>query len=145
MPWCRRSRRRPLQRKARRKAPVRRTSDCTFARATSQQIYAVAVWIAQFVVWGQPVHCHLSGRAGNIEVLCIRFASARSGAHTVTSAISANAISEAGTVAVSCEPLTNVVTRGESFQFTTERGRVRCHSPCVKFDPPGGSVIGTSG
>ena len=46
---------------------------------------------------------------------------------TVTDADPAEAISEAGIVAVSCVELTNVVARGEPFQSTTE--------PFTKFAP----------
>jgi len=46
---------------------------------------------------------------------------------TVIEAVPAEAISEAGMVAVSCVELTNVVARGELFQSTTE--------PFTKFVP----------
>ena len=56
------------------------------------------------------------------------------------------AIEEDGTVAVSFEPLTNVVAKGVAFQFTAAPetkpvpGTVRVKSP-----PPGATLMGTSG
>src|SRR5579863_5847816 len=68
------------------------------------------------------------------------------GLTTVTEAVFAVAISEAGTLAVNCELLTNVVASRLPFQFTTEpETNPVPFSASVKPPPPGATASGTSG
>ena len=68
------------------------------------------------------------------------------GLDTVMKAVDAEAIFAAGTVAVSCELLTNVVVKAVPFQLITDPGT----NPVpfivsLKLGPPGGVAVGTSG
>jgi hypothetical protein len=68
------------------------------------------------------------------------------GLATVTEPVEAVAMSEPRIVAVSCEPLTNVVVRGLPFQFTTDPDTNPVpFTVSVKPAPPGATLAGISG
>jgi hypothetical protein len=66
------------------------------------------------------------------------------GLNTVTEAVAAAAIFEAGTVAINCELLTNVVLKAAPFNLTTapDTNSVPFR---VKLGPPGRVEVGTRG
>src|ERR1019366_899110 len=68
------------------------------------------------------------------------------GLTTVTAAVDALAMSDAGTVAVSWVSLINVVANGEPFQFTVEAATNPApFTVRVNPSPPGAVASGTSG
>jgi len=68
------------------------------------------------------------------------------GFETVTEAVAAVAIFEAGTAAVTCELLTKVVVRGVPFQFTNDpETNPTPFTFSMKLGPPGAVTVGTSG
>jgi hypothetical protein len=65
---------------------------------------------------------------------------------TLTTAVPEVAMSDAGTVPVSWEPLTKVVANDLPFQFTTEPGtKPLPFTVREKPAPPGAVLVGTSG
>jgi hypothetical protein len=68
------------------------------------------------------------------------------GLTTVTEAVLAVAMSEAGMLAVNCDPFTKLVVRGLPFQFTTEPDTKPVpFTVSVNPAPPGATASGTKG
>src|SRR5580698_1978095 len=68
------------------------------------------------------------------------------GATTVTEAVPALLISEAGTVADNCRVVLKTVVRGVPLKFTTEDGAKRApYTLMVIAFPPGGTLLGIKG